>query len=276
MLDPPWSGGCLYQCQTCHLGFRHPIRPNQDYEQLYASASEKVWLTRQLRADQLRVVNFVQTHLPAAQVLDVGCYDGSLLQALGPAYGKFGVEPSERAAAVARERGVQMLAARISELGSLRRSFDVVCAVDVVEHVAQPADLVRTLVHVLSPGGWLLVSTGLLDTSAWRQVGGQYWYCGFPEHISFVSQAWAKATATRLGIELRQLDRFVYETLPPDLKAEAHRRFVRRAARSAWSRRMAGWLNPQATWQPRSSLGQPGVFEDHVLMAFYKPAGAGG
>ncbi|MEO8153797.1 MAG: hypothetical protein ABI605_12060 [Rhizobacter sp.] len=55
-LNPPWDGGALYQCRRCHLGFRHPIRSEAEYETLYAAASEKIWVSDALRVDQQHVL----------------------------------------------------------------------------------------------------------------------------------------------------------------------------------------------------------------------------
>ena len=143
-------------------------------------------------------------------VLDVGCYDGALLGALGPEVRKYGVEASASAAGVARTRGVEIVAAKISELGSVRRTFDDVCAVDVIEHLLDPGAFVEALIGLLAPGGLLVVSTGSLDMPAWRLTGGRYWYCGFPERISFISPAWGRELATRLNLEPCEVQRFAY------------------------------------------------------------------
>ena len=86
-----------------------------------------------------------------------------------------GVEASIRAAEVARTRGIEILASKISGLSSLGQRFDVVCAVDVIEHVPDLAEFARELLRPLNPGGLMLLSTGTMDTAAWRVAGGGYW-----------------------------------------------------------------------------------------------------
>jgi SAM-dependent methyltransferase len=132
--------------------------------------------------------------------LSVGCYDGVLLGTLGPKYRKFGVEASAAAAREAQRRGIDIVAPRIRDLAAVDHHFDVVCAVDVIEHVADPRAFVQMLVQRLAPGGTLIISTGSIDTPAWRFAGGGYWYCSYPEHISFISPAWATSVARELGL----------------------------------------------------------------------------
>ena len=271
VLEPPWDGGRLYECRGCHLGFRHPIRAESEYERLYESASEKVWVSNGLRADQEKLASMIGAKLVKGSVLDVGCYDGCLLQALPPGLNKFGVETSVLAANVARGRGVTIVAQRISELAAMSQSFDVICAVDVIEHVPDPGRFVESLARLLSPGGWLLISSGSLDTPAWRRAGGQYWYCGFPEHISFISQAWGESVAARLGLTLCELQRFAYLELPPRRRAVARRRFhLKVLRRQLWSG-LSAWFTGQKSRKSDRSMGQPGVFVDHLLLGYRKP-----
>ena len=275
-LDPPWSGGVLYRCRECQLGFRHPIRSEEAYEQLYERASENIWVSGELRTDQLHVKALIESTRSATSVLDVGCYDGVLLGALGPHYRRYGVEASAAACDAARQRGVAIVAARIRDIPSIPTRFDVVCAVDVIEHVIDPRAFVAMLAERLLPGGSLIVSTGSLDAGAWRFAGGHYWYCSFPEHISFVSPAWAQKLAAALELDLIGTHRFAYCKIEGRSPGRMRRSYYRRVARA----RLRAFL--RARWpgtaaredSPGPICGQPGLFDDHVILRFKKRGAA--
>ena len=61
-------------------------------------------------------------------------------------------QTSTRAAKVARRRGIEILGSKISGLSLLQQRFDVVCAVDVIEHAPDPAEFARELLRPLNPG----------------------------------------------------------------------------------------------------------------------------
>jgi SAM-dependent methyltransferase len=275
-LQPAWEGGSLLRCARCHLVFRHPIRSDDEYEALYAKASEQVWVSGALRADQRLVLDRIESHPAGSSVLDVGCYDGSLLAALTPRFRRYGVEPSTAAADKARERGIEIVAKSIAGLAGITETFGVICAVDVIEHVSRPRDFLATLAQRLSPRGRLVISTGNADAEAWRDtdgLGGLYWYCGFPEHISFVSPAWAENVAAGLGLRLTAAERFAYGELDAGTVAKQRRRYRRKLAQAALRCSMRAWLpRPLAPAPDARSLGQPGVFEDHVLLVFERAA----
>ena len=272
-LEPAWEGGTLYRCRDCELGFRHPIRSEEEYEGLYEKASEKIWVSGALRPDHLLVRDRIESISATASVLDVGCYDGVLLGALGPQHPKFGVEASAAAAHEARQRGITIVAARIRDIATLTQRFDVVCAVDVIEHVADPRGFVAMLADRLAPGGTLIVSTGSLDASAWRFAGGGYWYCSFPEHISFISPAWARGVGVGVGLELVDVQRFAYGELDSRRLASKRRSYYRKVLRARLRAALRSWWPGHAGQQRAQPIhGHPGLFEDHILVSFRKAA----
>src|SRR5262245_63042256 len=94
---------------------------------------------------------------PGARVLDVGCATGRFAAALRQKECRVtGVEINAEAAAAARARCDEVLEGDIGELlaGELNeRTFDVVVAADVLEHLVDPWSVVRGLRMLLAPGG---------------------------------------------------------------------------------------------------------------------------
>lgn len=269
LLQPPWNGGSLHLCRRCHLAFRHPIRSEHEYERLYERASGTVWVSGALRTDQRLVRACIESSCTTTgKVLDVGCYDGSLLASLGPRFRKYGVEASAAAAQKARQNGVEIVGARIRDLASIAERFEVVCAVDVIEHVSDPRAFIAMLASRLSPSGSLVISTGTTDTRAWRFAGGRYWYCGFPEHISFISPAWAHAAAAELGLDVVDVHRFSYGDVGALSLPKLRRRYYRKLVQERLSESLRAWLPGTSAQSPKRSHGQPGLFEDHVLLRF--------
>ncbi|MBK8596947.1 MAG: class I SAM-dependent methyltransferase [Holophagales bacterium] len=96
----------------------------------------------------------------ARSVLDVGCGEGvfgASLEARGARV--TGIELDERAAEVAARRLSRVLSVRAEEaVGSLDVRPDVIVLADVLEHLVDPAGVLRTLREALSPGGRLVFS----------------------------------------------------------------------------------------------------------------------
>jgi SAM-dependent methyltransferase len=93
------------------------------------------------------------------RILDVGCGTGTMLSHLG-VYGKAeGVDIDEEAVGYCHERG--LLDVRLGAAENLPfddGTFDLVTALDVVEHLDDDLAALREIGRVLRPGGYLLVT----------------------------------------------------------------------------------------------------------------------
>jgi SAM-dependent methyltransferase len=93
------------------------------------------------------------------KILDVGCGTGTMLTHLA-AFGKAeGVDVDEEAIAFCRERGLEDI--RLGEATDLPfgdAAFDLVTALDVVEHLDDDVAAFREMNRVLRPGGYILVT----------------------------------------------------------------------------------------------------------------------
>src|SRR5262245_40585055 len=108
-----------------------------------------------------------RSHLDAARVLDVGCGGGLLAEALarrGARVTAIDLAPAmiETARLHAAESGLA-IDYRVQDANDLAalapHSFDVVCCMEMLEHVADPAAFLGTLGRLVRPGGALFVST---------------------------------------------------------------------------------------------------------------------
>ena len=121
--------------------------------------------------------------LAGVDLLDVGCGAGLFAEPLARLGANvIGVDPAPAAIEAARshaeETGARLAyrAATVEELAEEPRLFDVVSAMEVIEHAADPKRFVATAASLVKPGGLLLVSTlnRTLRSFALAIVGAEY------------------------------------------------------------------------------------------------------
>ena len=104
-----------------------------------------------------------RTPLEGKSALDVGCGAGLLAEPLARLGASVtGIDASPEVIEVARQHAARQGLAidyRAGEVEPLEGEFDLMTAMEVIEHVADPAAFVKALARRLAPGGLLVMST---------------------------------------------------------------------------------------------------------------------
>ena len=189
ILDQPLSGGYLYRCNQCSLGFRWPQLSKEKLDSLYAIGKAFNWeTTLDSRQDWLIARKWIEEILPnGSLILDVGCFDGVFLGSLVRSHKCNGIEIHPIARERAKEKGITLIG---NDFATVTGTYDLVTAFDVIEHVDRPKLFLNRCLNSIKSGGLLLISTGDMDAFTFRLMGGRYWYTTIAEHISFVSPSW--------------------------------------------------------------------------------------
>jgi SAM-dependent methyltransferase len=198
------------------LKFRAPVLSAAEYDALYDNDESTSWPQTDERNDWNLIARYVSANdLTGASILDFGCYTGGLLGRLGSEYSKKGVEISAAARRVASARTGAEVYPGLDRLPAGER-FDVVTAVDVVEHFPDPGRIIKSLLGVIKEGGVLMLTTGDSDSRLSRIMGARWWYCFFAEHLAFVSERWVRnwLSASDAGAQLVTATRFRHVRLP--------------------------------------------------------------
>lgn len=265
-LPAPLPGGTLAHCLGCDLRFRFPTLGQQRYAQLYDNERDDAWQDTALRPDQQRVRELVVERLAQActplDLLDFGCYAGAFLAALPAGVGRFGVEVNAAAAAAAARHAGARVEAGLEAFEPERR-FDLIVAMDVIEHLPSPLALVQRLLDRLAPGGLLIFTTGDGGGRLWGLVGARWWYCYYPEHIAFVSRRWLQRHAPALRARVLRAETFNYLAADEGsalLRWRAFAKYLLRPAHQA-AKRARRWQAGEA------DAGVPGIglTRDHLL-----------
>lgn len=193
----------VIDCEAC--GFRHivPIPAPGELEAVYRdeyySVEKPRYLERQQEdLDWWRLVyadryDTFEALLPVSRrrILDVGCGPGFfLLHGQQRGWQTLGLEPSAQAARHARGLGLEILQEFLTRHTAERIGmFDGVHLSEVLEHVPDPAGLLRLVRDLLTPGGLVCVVVPNDYNSFQKAVrtgaGCAAWWVAPPHHINY-------------------------------------------------------------------------------------------
>ena len=140
--------------------------------------------------DRLRTIARL-TGLTSGRVLEVGCGSGTFLRMLADrGFDPHGVEISRDDAKYAREaHGLPVTEGDLATAAADGERYDAVMLFYVVEHVTDPAELVRQAFAVLRAGGWLIAAVPVIDSTQARVFGSRWsQVTEAPRHITLPSR----------------------------------------------------------------------------------------
>jgi SAM-dependent methyltransferase len=192
------DGFKIVRCADCGLRYLEPQPNAADLAGLYDEAYYVSFDSRERGYDGYvtEAENWRRTFrdrlrdLPATpgRLLDVGAATGFFVeQARAAGWDAIGVEPSEWAAAYARdELGVDVRTGTLESLQLPDETFDVVTMWEVIEHLSDPRATLAEAHRILRPGGRLVLSTPDAGSLAARITGPRWLgWRKVPEHVFF-------------------------------------------------------------------------------------------
>jgi 2-polyprenyl-3-methyl-5-hydroxy-6-metoxy-1,4-benzoquinol methylase len=211
------------QCSVCGLVF---LNPQPDPEELlryyprdYYGAGEQKFAggIEALRVFFARTrVYRLQKFLPrAGRALDIGCGQGTFLQILQRKGWKVqGTELAEEPARRARQAGIPVFLGEIQEGQFGGGSLDLVTLWHVVEHLRDPAGLLRRISPMVGKGGLVAISTPNVDSAQARAFREKWFHLDPPRHLCLFSQETLSRLMAQAGFRRIYLNHFSLEQNP--------------------------------------------------------------
>jgi len=175
LIDFP-NGKSVFKCSFCGLRSLRPLPDEKelsDYynrSQYYLEDMEDLHKDLSVNYDEgAPIIRLYQRHLnkifslkpPPAKLLEIGCARGVFLDlARKKDYHVKGIDMSQYAVDYAREKfQLDVEKKSIDEIHRDEEKYDIIVAIDVIEHLSSPLDLIERARAMLNPSGLLFLGT---------------------------------------------------------------------------------------------------------------------
>jgi 2-polyprenyl-3-methyl-5-hydroxy-6-metoxy-1,4-benzoquinol methylase len=207
------------RCKQCGLIYLNPRPADAELHRIYpdnyhAFAFQEsnfgliYRIRRQLEAR--RLLRWCRDLPTNARILDVGCGDGFHL-ALLREFGKTGwmvegVDTDHRAVAAAAARGLTVHHGRVEAMQLPAGSYHLVLLIMTLEHLADPAAVLRSIAPLLAPGGRVGIITDNTGSPDFAIFGGRHWGgYHFPRHLTLFNRNTLTLLAQRANLTVEQI-----------------------------------------------------------------------
>jgi SAM-dependent methyltransferase len=142
----------------------------------------------------------VLSDAPLTRALDVGCGRGDLATYLASkGWDMVGVEPSNQAAAAARDQGLSVLTGVLATVDIPDRSFGAVVFQQSLEHTNEPLEDLRRTWAALMPGGIVSVAVPNFGGRQARRFSANWFHLDVPRHRTHLTPAGLSTLLKRAG-----------------------------------------------------------------------------
>lgn len=152
----------------------------------------------------------------AGRVLDIGCGEGTFLSAMARrGWEAWGVEVSSAGAARAAGRpGLKIFDKPVEECGLAPKSFDLITLWHSVEHVPDPAALLRQVATLVKDDGRVFLA--FPNPQSWDlQLFGALWFhLDPPRHLYYFSPATMSRLLETCGLRVEKISQVSFEYNP--------------------------------------------------------------
>ena len=177
----------LSRCKDCSFVFANPCPTQEDLALLYSKVEDPDYSSEQYgRTKNFKtILHRIHKYKTGNTLLDIGAASGIFLNlAQNEGFQVEGIEPSQSLSSQAKEKFNIDLHTISFEQFETKKRYSIITLLDIIEHVADPAGLIKKASMLLEENGLLVIVTPDIDSWAARIFKRKWWHFR-PPHLHF-------------------------------------------------------------------------------------------
>jgi 2-polyprenyl-3-methyl-5-hydroxy-6-metoxy-1,4-benzoquinol methylase len=189
-----------YKCHNCGFIQCDTADVTKFYEEL--EDEEYISSGNQRTLQFKKLLKNVKHYIPAnGKILDIGAGSGLFLrEAENLGYSAIGIEPSLFLANAGKEDGLNIIQGTFPENCPCEK-YDAIFLTDVIEHIADPLPMLKSIPNFLATGGKVIVTTPDVSSIMARVMGRKWWHYRIA-HIGYYNRHTLEMIMDSAGMRL--------------------------------------------------------------------------
>jgi len=226
----------IYRCVSCGFGQTVPEIPADQIGDIYTRyyprkntinlddiRKQQVSIMPSMQRWMLGVNNTAHYHVrPGTKVLDVGCGDCTSIREINfiGAEG-YGIEPDQNVKELVSALGLKVHIGLFHEMPYEDGFFDYITMSQVLEHIHDPAGLLKDFSRILKNNGQLIIGVPNINSRLRKRFGTRWLNWHVPYHINHFSEVSLRRLASQSGFSVRKI-----RTYTPNLWVDLQKRLA--------------------------------------------------
>lgn len=179
------------KCNSCGLIFQHPVISQEEIANIYTENYFEYEIENQKNFFNLMLLGLkdiefdnIKKSLPNKRVLDIGCATGMLLNHLkNDGFETYGVEICKESAEYAKKHySLNVYENQLKDCEFEDNYFGLIHFSHLIEHVPNPNEFLRNVYRILSPNGYIILTTPNAD-GLFAKKYKEHWRAVMPQHL---------------------------------------------------------------------------------------------
>lgn len=177
----------LFRCQNCNLVFSSPLPSRTLLLELYSAMKDNKYIEEEAGRGKnfMKILKRIESFRPAkGNLLDIGAASGMLIEvATKMGWNAEGIELSADLASKALKRNLKVYNTDLESF-TPNTSYDVITAIDIIEHLYQPEVLITKSFDWLKNNGLICIVTPNINSLAAKIFKNKWWHFR-PAHLYY-------------------------------------------------------------------------------------------
>lgn len=191
---PTYQHANLVRCNKCSYVFSNIVPSQNEIDQYYAETYELTnYFSPITRKRYHELLDKFEVFRKTNNLLDVGCGSGYFLEvAKERGWNVYGVEKTQMLCDRMIKKGYQISCGDFETCKLPTDEFDVIIAIEVIEHVLNPSDFISKANKLLRTGGQLYITTPNFNSYLRYYLKNQFDVIDYPTHLQYYTKSTLK------------------------------------------------------------------------------------